>query len=55
MPLVICKITNLIDGNVYIGQTRKNAEERFKEHCRDAVSGRLDFVLRKRYDITIIE
>lgn len=45
--MVIYKITNLIDGNVYIGQTRKNAEERFKEHCRDAVSGRLDTALAK--------
>ena len=45
--MVIYKITNAIDGNVYVGQTTKSAEERFKEHCWDALSGRLDTALAK--------
>ena len=45
--MVIYKITNVIDGNVYVGQTTKSAEERFKEHCCDALSGRLDTALAK--------
>lgn len=29
----IYKITNLINGKIYVGQTMRSIEERFKEHC----------------------
>lgn len=31
--MVIYKITNLINGKIYIGQTIKPIQQRFKEHC----------------------
>ena len=31
----IYKITNSINGKIYIGKTVKTIEERFKEHCKD--------------------
>ena len=30
----IYKITNTINGKIYIGKTNRTVEERFKEHCR---------------------
>lgn len=35
----IYKITNNINGNVYIGQTTGTIEKRFNEHKRDAIKG----------------
>lgn len=32
----IYKITNSINGKIYIGKTSQTIEERFKEHCRDS-------------------
>lgn len=32
--MVIYKITNLINEKIYIGQTTKTIEQRFKEHCK---------------------
>ena len=34
--MIIYKITNLINGKVYIGQTIRPMEERFERHLRDA-------------------
>ena len=31
--MVIYKITNLINGKIYVGQTVKTLEERFQKHC----------------------
>ena len=31
----IYKITNQINGKLYIGKTNRTIQERFKEHCRD--------------------
>ena len=31
----IYKITNQINGKIYIGKTLKTIEERFKEHCNN--------------------
>ena len=56
--MVIYKITNTVDGNVYIGQTTKSAESRFKEHCRDALSGRLNTALAqaiRKYGVDFFE
>ncbi|MDD6022214.1 MAG: GIY-YIG nuclease family protein [Oscillospiraceae bacterium] len=39
--MCIYKITNKINNKVYIGQTTKTVEERWKRHCNDALSGRL--------------
>lgn len=36
----IYKITNIIDGKIYIGQTKKTVERRWREHCNDARSNR---------------
>ena len=47
MPYVY-KITNDINNKVYIGQTTRTIEERFKEHLYEVVRGRhLDWPLYK--------
>lgn len=38
----IYKITNDINNKVYIGQSIKPVQERFKRHIQDAISGRLN-------------
>lgn len=38
----IYKITNLINNKVYIGQTIRPIEDRFKRHINDAVNNVLD-------------
>ena len=37
---LIYKITNDINGKIYIGKTNFSIEKRFKEHCRDAQKGK---------------
>ena len=32
----IYKITNNVNGKIYIGKTEHSVEKRFKEHCSDA-------------------
>ena len=43
----IYKITNTLNGKVYIGKTERTVEERFKEHCRDYL--RVDISNRPLY------
>lgn len=43
----IYKITNNINGKIYIGKTNRSIEERFKEHCKDYL--RRDFEQRPLY------
>lgn len=43
--MIIYKITNKINGKIYIGQTRKTPYDRFKQHLRDAC--RLDNALSR--------
>jgi hypothetical protein len=38
----VYKITNLINGKLYIGKTYKSIWERFKEHCRDSQKERCE-------------
>ena len=38
----IYKITNSINGKIYIGKTMGTIEERFKEHCRDSKRRRME-------------
>lgn len=39
--MIVYKITNLENGKIYVGQTRRTLEERFKEHCQaDSAIGR---------------
>lgn len=40
--MIIYKITNTKNNKIYIGQTIKTKEERFKRHIQDALSGRLN-------------
>lgn len=37
--MIIYKITNLINGKIYVGKTTKTAEERFKRHYYNHKSG----------------
>lgn len=37
--MYIYKITNLVNGKVYIGQTRRTVEQRYKEHINSAIRG----------------
>lgn len=38
---VIYKVTNRLDGKIYIGQTRVSVKKRFKEHARaDSLLGK---------------
>lgn len=38
--MVIYKITNKIDGKVYIGKTKKSLQTRWKQHCYNAFDGK---------------
>lgn len=38
----IYKITNLVNGKVYIGQSARGIQQRFTRHIYDALSGRID-------------
>lgn len=40
--MVIYKVTNILDGKSYIGQTINTAEARWKRHQQDALSRQLD-------------
>ena len=42
--MVIYKITNLINGKVYIGQTRREFEQRMKEHQNAAARGERSYI-----------
>ena len=42
----IYKITNLINGKVYIGQTVRDVQERFREHCRHEATA-IDKAIKK--------
>lgn len=44
----IYKITNIINGKIYIGMTQRTVEERFQEHLKD--SNRRTFEKRPLYD-----
>ena len=43
--MFVYKITNLVNGKIYIGITEKTVEERFKEHLRFARRGDKDYPL----------
>jgi group I intron endonuclease len=34
--MIVYKITNLTNGKIYVGRTKKSIEKRFKEHVREA-------------------
>jgi group I intron endonuclease len=38
--LIIYKVTNKIDGKVYIGKTKRSLGTRWKQHCRAAFDGK---------------
>ena len=38
----IYKITNIVNGKVYIGQTIRPIEDRFHRHINDAMNNRLN-------------
>lgn len=38
--MIIYKVTNLITNMVYVGQSNRSIEERWKEHCKPALKGR---------------
>lgn len=41
MSSKIYKITNLINGKIYVGYTKKELKERFNEHCKPRSKGAL--------------
>lgn len=43
----IYKVTNLLDGKVYIGQTKRSLESRWMQHCHDSKSRIHCFNLQK--------
>ena len=45
--MIVYKITNLVNGKIYIGQTRKTAERRWTKHVNAALTGRSKSVLHK--------
>lgn len=45
--MVIYKITNKVDGKVYIGKTKRTLEVRWAQHCRDVNSKIACFKLQK--------
>lgn len=45
--MIIYKITNKLNGKVYIGETRKGLKTRWAQHCRDANSKIACFKLQK--------
>lgn len=51
--MVVYKITNTINGKMYVGQTRKNVEDRFRQHINDAIAGRGHYLHRaiRKYGI----
>lgn len=56
--MYIYKVTNKINNKIYIGQTTKTIEKRWKRHCDDALSGRLKtkFALAiKKYGVESFE
>ena len=44
MPYIY-KITNDINGKIYIGKTLSTIEQRFKEHCQDYLKERKGIIL----------
>lgn len=57
--MIIYKIKNKIDGKMYIGQTRKTLEKRWKDHCSNRSSCRyLKFAIlnhgKENFEITQI-
>ena len=40
--MYVYKITNKINGKVYIGQSIRPIEERFKRHINDSIKNNLD-------------
>jgi len=40
--LVIYKITNIINGKIYVGKTTRSLKDRWNRHIYDALSNRLD-------------
>lgn len=47
--MFIYKITNLINGKIYIGQTTRSVEERWKQHCKPSNKCKLLSLAIKKY------
>lgn len=45
--MIIYKVTNIVNGKVYIGKTKRNLKTRWAQHCRDADSKIACFKLQK--------
>ena len=43
----IYKITNLVNGKSYVGQTIRTIEERWKQHIKDSKGNKDDFYLHR--------
>lgn len=48
--MIVYKITNLVNGKAYVGQTVRSIERRFKEHCEHSNKNRLLSNAIRKYD-----
>jgi group I intron endonuclease len=57
--MIIYKITNKVNGKVYIGQTIRSLNTRFKEHCKKprciALHSAINEYGRNSFEVSILE
>jgi group I intron endonuclease len=54
MTMIIYKITNLINGKIYVGQTIHSLQSRWLRHCRKSSNSVVSKAIRKHGEISFI-